>query len=179
MPHSRGTQPSGMGRLDRVALVLGQLPLPTTHTPSMQHPKLAFQVVIWMHALAFLPRAAQEPSTPYPLHCPKTWALNCSTLNIQRSAPSVLDCTPPILQSSLWQLPEPPHLGQVSPSSFPPLPCGSQGSSWQRQLQPQQLGLGWGAVGTGERGLPRTHRDTPSPMQLLPGRGREGGGPSL
>lgn len=60
----------------------------------------------------------------------------------------------------LGQLPEPSHLAQVNSPSFPPLPCGSQGLSWQGQLQPQQLGLGRGAVGTVDRGTLRTHTDT-------------------
>lgn len=52
MPHPRGTQPSGLGMLDRAVHVWDQLPLPSTHT--LQHPMLATPGV---HALASLPRA--------------------------------------------------------------------------------------------------------------------------
>lgn len=63
----------------------------------------------------------------------------------------------------------------TSASSCPTLPCGSQGSSWQGQLQPQQLGPGQegGAVGTIDAGAPCTRRDTPSSVQLLPGGGKK------
>lgn len=109
-----------------------------------------------------------KPPCPCPLHYPGIWAHSPKPpFNAQH--PHFLPQHPPF-----WQLPESPHLAQVSTSSCPPLPCGSQGLSWQGQLQPQQLGLGRGAVGTVDAGPPCTHRDTPSPLQLLPGGGKNG-----
>lgn len=169
--------------LDRAVHVWGQLPLPSTHT--LQYPVLAAPGV---HALASLPRATaqgctdgegdqhhwkREPWPMAPCRCPlhylRIWAHSLrppfNTLH-----PHFLPLHPPF-----WPLPEPPHLAQVSTSSCPPLSCGSQGSSWQGQLRPQQLGPGWGTVGTLDGGAPCTLRDTPSSVQLLPGKGKEGG----
>lgn len=87
MPHPKGTQPSGIGMLDRAVHVWGQLPLPSTHTLCLQHPALALPGV---HAPASLPSATTQtaqlekmpnipgresygPTTPCPcpLHYPR------------------------------------------------------------------------------------------------------------
>lgn len=112
---------------------------------------------------------APRPPYPCPLHYPGVRAHRPRPPSNAQD-PHFLPLHPPF-----WQLPESPHLAQVSTSSCPPLPCGSQGLSWQGQLQPQQLGLGRGAVGTVGGGAPCTHRNTPSPLQLFPWGGGEDG----
>lgn len=186
MPHPRGTA-LRVGDAGQGSTCLGPAAPPFNTHPATPNagcawgtcPGLAPQShCTGLHSWRRRPTSVEErepwPRTPCrcPLHYPRIWAHSLGP-PFNTPHPHFLPLLPPF-----WPLPEPPHLAQVSTSSCPPLSCGSQGSSWQGQLRPQQLGPGWGAVGTLDGGAPCTLRDTPSSVQLLPGRGKEGGCPS-